>query len=204
MDLYEELLKKFGCNEPILVSELNDFEDSSTNIRKSLSRLSKSGKLTRFSQGVYYIPQETKLGKTPLNAKKVARRKYIENGVETYGIYGGLSLRNQIGLTTQVPNVIEIVTNKEASRRRAVQIGKQKVILRKSRVAINKRNYKILEVLEVLTDTEKLSSEQIGKLVSIIKDAQLSKSELSECISKYPARTAKRLLESGVLYEIAS
>ena len=47
---------------------------------------------------------------------------------------------NNIGLSSQVPNTYEIMTNKESTMARKVKVGNQEVVLRKSRVKINKDN----------------------------------------------------------------
>ena len=39
-------------------------------------------------------------------------KKYICDKDEVYGIYGGLNLQNMFSTTTQMPNMIEVISNK--------------------------------------------------------------------------------------------
>lgn len=48
-------------------------------------------------------------------------RKYIQSKSEIYGYVTGESFANQLGLTTQMPAVIEVVTNREATNGRTIQ-----------------------------------------------------------------------------------
>ena len=46
-----------------------------------------------------------------LSADIVARYKYVDNGKSVNGYYSGNTFANQLGITTQVPRIIEIVSN---------------------------------------------------------------------------------------------
>ena len=141
MILIDYLLKKYGTNKPILTEELSIPEISYANLRKQLSRYNNQGILEKYSQGVYYIPKETILGRSTLSIDDVINRKYITNDNDIYGFYSGLSFYNKLGISTQVPYVYEIVTNKEKSRVRETTLKNQNIILRKPYVKINKNNY---------------------------------------------------------------
>ena len=112
MILIDYLLKKYGTNKPILTEELSIPESSYANLRKQLSRYNSQGILEKYSQGVYYIPKETILGRSTLSIDDVINRKYITNDNDIYGFYSGLSFYNKLGISTQLPYVYEIVTNK--------------------------------------------------------------------------------------------
>ena len=72
-----------------------------------------SGDIIRFDTGVYYLPKASRiLKKSYLDPMKVIIRKYIKNAGETYGYFSGATFANQIGLTTQMPTVLEIVTSR--------------------------------------------------------------------------------------------
>lgn len=55
-----------------------------------------------------------------------------------FGFITGISLANQLGITSQVPAVLDIVTNKEATNGRNVQVGTQKVRIRKPIISVSK------------------------------------------------------------------
>ena len=152
MILIDYLLKKYGTNKPIITEELSIPEISYDNLRKQLSRYSSQGILEKYSQGVYYIPKETILGRSTLSIDDVINRKYITNDNDIYGFYSGLSFYNKLGISTQVPFVYEIVTNKEKSRVREITLKHQKIILRKPYATINRNNYLEAQFLEFINN----------------------------------------------------
>ena len=152
MALYEYLLQKYGTNEPILSSDITFKDYSRPWVMKQLKSLCDDGKLMRFEKGVYYIPTDTVFGKSVLSPRKVIEKKYINDGENIIGYYSGVTFQNQLKLTTQMPNVIEIYTNKESTNVRSVMVGKQKVILRKARTDINSTNVAVLSFLEMMND----------------------------------------------------
>ncbi|MBR6647748.1 MAG: hypothetical protein IKL09_09585, partial [Clostridia bacterium] len=153
MQFFDYLLDKFGTNEPIMSNEI-EFEDYSKPwIYKQLNSLVAEGKLMRFEKGVYYIPTETVFGKSLLNPRKVIEKKYISDGNDTIGYYSGVTFQNQLRLSTQMSNVIEIYTNNETSKTRDVLVGSQRVLLRRARTKITGSNVAVLSFLELMNDT---------------------------------------------------
>jgi predicted transcriptional regulator of viral defense system len=204
MELIQELEKTYGYNEPILLNEINIADMNEVYIRQVFTRLVNRGKLKRFGQGVYYIPKMTPLGMSKLSAKKVYEKKYISDKRNAYGFYAGLTLENAIGITTQVPNIVEIVTNNEGSRLREVMIGNQKVRVRKSSVKITEQNVRVLQFLDLMNriNLKDMSEESKDKLKSFVSEQKLKREEVFQYIRKFPARTAKNVIESGVINEL--
>ena len=202
MILIDYLLKKYGTNKPIITEELSIPEISYDNLRKQLSRYNSQGILEKYSQGVYYIPKETILGRSTLSIDDVINRKYITNDNDIYGFYSGLSFYNKLGISTQVPFVYEIVTNKEKSRVREINLKNQKIILRRPYVIINKNNYLENQFLEFINNANYNDlSDNIDVLKKYIKDNNLNKNVILDLITYYPSKTSKKLIESRLLYE---
>lgn len=202
MILIDYLLKKYGINKPIITEELSIPEISYDNLRKQLSRYNSQGILEKYSQGVYYIPKETILGRSTLSIDDVINRKYITNDNDIYGFYSGLSFYNKLGISTQVPFVYEIVTNKEKSRVREITLKNQKIILRKPYVIINKNNYLENQFLDFINNANFNDlSDNIDVLKKYIKDNNLNKNVILDLIAYYPSKTSKKLIESRLLYE---
>ena len=202
MILIDYLLNKYGTNKPILTEELVVPEISYDNLRKQLSRYNSQGILEKYSQGVYYIPKETILGRSTLSIDDVINRKYITNDNDIYGFYSGLSFYNRLGISTQVPFVYEIVTNKEKSRVREITLKNQKIILRKPYVKINKNNYLENQFLDFINNANSNDlSDNIDVLKKYIKDNNLNKNVILDLITYYPSKTSKKLIESRLLYE---
>ena len=153
MSLYRQLLDEFGYNEPFFTDEITYENYSRAWLYKELAKLCDDGAIIRFEKGVYYIPTQTILGASTINPKKVIEKRYIRGAGRVYGYYGGQILMNQLGLSTQMPNVLEVYTNNEASKVRDVDIGRQKVRLRSSRVDVTENNAAVLSFLE--TSSEK-------------------------------------------------
>jgi len=205
MEMMQKLENLFGYDTPILLNEIKMPGSTEVGTRQMIKRLADRGYLERFGQGVYYIPKMTLLGKSRLSAKKVYEKKYILDGNRVYGFYAGLTLENAIGLTNKVPNIIEIVTNCEGSRVREVTIGSQKIRLRKSLIEVTADNAKVLQFLDLVNriDFKSMSKESVTCLKTFVKKQNLKRDEVFLYSSYYPSRTAKKLIESGLIYELA-
>jgi predicted transcriptional regulator of viral defense system len=205
MDIMQILIEKYDYNEPIILKDVKIDGISDENIRQIFSRLVKSGQIERYGQGVYYIPKITPLGKSKIPAKNVYEKKFISDRKSIFGFYTGLTLQNAIGLTTQVPNAIEIVTNHEKSRRREIKVGKQQLRLRRARTIITSRNVKALQLLELMNslDVNKLSDKENQALITYVRSQNIRRDDIVSYISIFPARAAKNLIKSGMMNELA-
>ena len=205
MTLYEYLLQQYGTNEPIISTDISFKEYSRPWVMKQLKSLCEDGKLIRFEKGIYYIPTDTVFGKSILNPRKVIEKKYINDGENTIGYYSGITFQNQLKLTTQMPNVIEIYTNKETTNVRDVMVGKQKVILRKARTTINSRNVAVLSFLEMMNDIipRSLDSEKKSRVVEYINNNGITKHEIITYASVFPDKVMRNLIESEAIFSVA-
>jgi len=204
MDIMQTLIEKYNYNEPIILKDVKLDGISDENTRQIFSRLVKSGQIERYDQGVYYIPKVTPLGKSKIPAKKVYEKKFISDQQNTFGFYTGLALQNAIGLTTQVPNTIEIVTNREKSRRREIAIGNQKLRLRRARTTITSKNVKSLQLLELMNslDMKQLSDKEKKDLITYVRSQNINKNDVMPYIRNFPAKVSKNLIESGIINEL--
>ena len=161
-----------------------------------------SNKLCLFDRGVYYLPKKTILGNSSITSSIVAKEKYISDSKDVYGIYSGLTLLNQFAITSQVPNVVEIVTNKETTRKRVVKIDGMKFILRKSRFDISKKNYQYYVLLQLFNDignNPSLSKTSLKLIKEYIKDNNINRKKLVRYVMAFPAQVLKNLIGSGVI-----
>jgi predicted transcriptional regulator of viral defense system len=204
MDIMQTLIEKYDYNEPIILKDVKLDGISDENIRQIFSRLVKSGQIERYDQGVYYIPKITPLGKSKIPAKKVYEKKFISDRKSTFGYYTGLTLQNAIGLTTQVPNTIEIVTNRVKSRLRELAVGSQKLRLRRARTTVTTRNAKALQLLELMNslDVKQLSSSDKQALITYVRSQNIRKNDVTPYIPNFPAKVSKNLIESGIIDEL--
>lgn len=205
MTLYEALLEKYGYNEPILTKEIQFKNYSKPWIYKELNKLCDNSQLKRFEKGIYYIPKQTPFGESVLDPKKVVEKKYIKSGGETFGYYSGYYLLNLMGLSKQVPNVIEVYSNNESSKMRDVKIGAQNVRVRRARVNITKENASALIFLELMStiDVFTLDSEKKRIIVDFMVESKVSRRDITEYSPAYPDKAMRAMIESEMIYSVA-
>lgn len=192
--LYDYLISNYRPNEPIFLSEVNIPNIKPNNLRQQFKKLSDSGKIKRYDDGVYFIPAASRLNKgSTLSPSIVAQYKYIRrNDDEIEGYYSGYTFANQLGISTQVPQTLEIVSNNTSKNCREVYIQKQKIILRKASTTITKENYLSLQLLDLLKnidDYDDGSVEDVGSIVrSYMERNGLSTKKMEQYLDRYPER----------------
>ena len=204
MLFFDYLFEQFGTNEPIMSNEITFGNYSKPWIYKQLNALVNEGRLIRFEKGVYYIPTETVFGKSLLNPRKVIEKKYISDGNNTIGYYSGVTFQNQLRLTTQMSNVIEIYTNNEPSNVRDVFVGNQKVLLRKARTTITESNVAVLTFLELMNDITPSFLDDERKMIikNYIKNNSITRKKITEYAPVFPDKVMRNLIESEVIYSV--
>lgn len=200
MDSFVDTLKaEFGYNQPILTEDLLALYPSMTRqgVYKKINAAISSGDLERYGRGVYYLPTETPFGRSGLLATQVVRRRWLEHDDEVFGYKSGFTLANEVGVTTQVPATLEITTNKEKTAVRDIGSfgGWKRVILRKPRRPVTRRNVDALRFLDLITDedVDQFDEFEFDALKKLARKA--GKTMIYDCSQSYPARTAKKLAE---------
>ena len=203
--LYEYLLDNYKENEPIFLADLQVDGMTRTNVRQQIKKLTDTGKVKRFDNGIYFLPKKTifKSG-SQLAPEKVLECKYLRDKDERCGYVSGLMFFNQMGLTTQVPMMYGVVSNKATNDYRETSLAKSRVIVRKPKVPVTEKNYKALQFLDMLKDVD-VYSELTGKplqdrLYRYMDDANLSISEMEPYFAYYPDKLYKNLVETRVIY----
>jgi len=103
-----------------------------------------------------------------LDPMKVIIRKYIQSTTEIYGYFAGATFANQIGLTPQMPAMLEIITSKESTKGRTVTVGSQAIRLKRPATTITSENAALLQLLDAVSQAEKyseLSALETGNLL---------------------------------------
>ena len=204
----EKIRMAYDPNTPIFTKEILKLfpEYSRAQIFRLITNSIEKGELIKFSNGVYFMPTETIIGPSTILADDVIEKRYIQSDNEVYGVYGGITLLNMFSLTTQVPNVIEIISNNESTRRREIVLDRRKFILRKSRVKISKENsgaYTILQLFSELDYNEKIDDNAKQIIKEYIVKKNISQKEIFTYAIDFPARSITNLVRSGILNEIA-
>lgn len=203
--LYEYLIKSYQPNEPIFLCDI-DLPVSNGNLRKMMKDLCDVGKIKRFDIGIYYLPKQSRLkGGVPLSVDTVAKYKYVCRNGNIEGYYSGYTFANMLGITTQVPYTIEIVSNNASAKVREIDLQGRRIILRKSRVPITNENYQILQFLDFLKDANKYSDNENdifeNRIRKYIVDEKIRKDDVDLYIKHYPDKIYRYIYEMR-LYDV--
>ena len=206
---YDYLLKTYGTNQPIFVSEISYSNMSQNSIRQQIMNFASDGKLKRYDTGIYFIPEKTIFKSSgTLSQNTVIERKYLVEGSERCGYISGLNFANRLGITTQVPASCEVVTNKASKDYREATLASEKIIIRKPRVTVDESNYKYLQFLDLLKDIDlysELEEPQLKDRLSMyIKKSGIAFSQLERFLSLYPDKLFRNMYRVGILHGISA
>jgi hypothetical protein len=166
---------------------------------KALNRMVSSGKIAKLSKGKYYKPENTPFGKLEPNQAQVVKDLLEENG-KTTGYLTGYSVYNQLGLTTQVSNTIQIGKNQI---RPSFKRDRYTISFVRQKNTITKGNIPLLQLLDAIRYIKKIPDATIAssckRFLALIKE--LDKNEQNTLVRlalKYSPATRALL---GVLLE---
>ena len=202
--LLDYLQNEYPMNVPIFMGDIEArLGMQAASVRQSFKRLVDRGVLARFAAGIYYFPQPSKIFKSvPLDIEKVIFNKYIEYKGKTIGYYTGITLANIVGLTTQIAAEKCIATNEETSRGRVVNVKNRRFRLKKPRMVVNAENRDALMILDLVSEALKYSEysadETAARLRNYARGRNVSKEVIVNCLSAYPGKTSKLLLEMRI------
>ncbi|MCI6947427.1 MAG: hypothetical protein SOU53_08160 [Oliverpabstia sp.] len=208
-DVYSYIENYYRPNEPIFLSELNIPGMKAVSVRQQMKKLTESGQLKRFDTGIYYIPKKSmfRSGST-LSVDEVIRRKYLADGENCCGYVGGILFANQLGLTTQVPAVYEIYTNKATTEYRETELANLRVILRKPYCTIDEKNAATLQFLDLLkeiVDISEVDGEELTtRLIGYMKKKNIGFDSMRPFLPYYPERIYKNMYEVGLLNGVSA
>lgn len=206
--MLNRLIEKFGVNQPIftweILSAMSDY--SRPRVFQLLKKAENEGKIIKFEKGVYYIPTETRYGKSLISVEQVVEKKYISNKSDVFGIYAGLHLQHSFRLTYQVPSALEIVSNNETMWVREVKFRDRTIVLRKSRVPITKDNVHAYIILELFNniDLKKFFEDELIKkeVIEFVKKSGINCKDLYSLAGAFPSKATKNITESGIINEL--
>lgn len=185
--------------EPIFLSDLLRTNITESDLNQQLKELCEKGLLQQYDEEVYFIPKKTRLNSTiGPNADMVTRYRFISKGDNVDGFYAGNTFANQIGISTQVPYVIEIVSN-NVSDDGEVLIGNRRFVVRKPIVPITKENVYVLQMLELLVnldaDLDYTYEEAREKFAEYISVYGITQNDVELYIKEYPESTLENYYE---------
>jgi len=178
-------------------SEVNQKEA----VIKALNRMVAAGKIAKLSKGRYYKPENTPFGKLQPNQAQVVKDLLEENGKIT-GYLTGYSIYNQLGLSTQVSNTIQIGKNQV---RPNFKRERYTIAFVKQKNTITKENIPLLQLLDAIRYIKKIPDADIEssckRFLAIIKKLTPNKiSTMVRLAMKYPP--ASRALLGALLEQL--
>ncbi len=157
---------------------------------KALNRMVVSGKIAKLSKGKYYKPENTPFGNLQPKQAQVVKDLLEDDGKIT-GYLTGYSIYNQLGLTTQVSNTIQIGKNEI---RPNFKRERYTISFVKQKNTITKENIPLLQILDTVRYIKKIPDATIEsscrRLLAILKSlSDKDKSTLVRLALKYPPAT---------------
>jgi hypothetical protein len=168
---------------------------------KTLERLQKKGLVKKLSKGRFYKPKMTVFGEKRPGEQQVLK-PYLYQKSQRIAYVTGTSLYNQLGLTTQIPSVIQIASR---SRRSLGDIGTIRMSPVKSYADVTEQNYQILGFLDAMKDLKRIPDLNLSAALTIFKSRIKSldeeqRSQLVKYALSYPPRV--RAFLGAVLEDI--
>ena len=168
---------------------------------KALNRMVVSGKIAKLAKGKYYKPESTPFGNLEPNQFQVVKDLLEEDG-KVIGYLTGYSVFNQLGLTTQVSNTIQIGRNEI---RTALKRERYSIKFIKQKNTITKENIPLLQFLDAIRNIKRIPDSNLSsicaRLLSLLK--KMSSKNLATLVrlsQKYPPAT--RALLGALLEEL--
>ena len=208
MDIINYLEQAYGYNKPIILKDVRIGGKSKTAVKESFYRATKEGLLSRDGPGVYSLTKKDDLFSGAVTFEKVLESKFLYSldtreelkQLFVAGYYSGLTFLNKIGISQQVPAILEVTTNRTKSKKRFYYALGRIAIIRQSKTEINFQNYKILQFLDMF---HFISMDEVIKYKDLLRkyivDNYLTKNNFMKYISLYGTQTIKKIVEGGII-----
>lgn len=170
-------------------------------IIKALNRMAESGKIVKLSRGKFYKPEVTPFGNLLPDQKQVVKDLLEEDGKVT-GYLTGYSIYNQLGLTTQISNTIQIGKNQ---LRPSIQRGRYTISFILQKNTITWENIPLLQLLDAIRYIKNIPDARVEdscrRLLVLLKSlSSKDQTTMVRLALKYPP--ASRALLGAMLDEL--
>ena len=146
VEIIESQIRKMPYGQVFTYTDFDIEVPRKDTIVKTLNNLVAKGKIAKLSKGKFYKPQITEFGTLAPSSYQVVK-DFIEKDERLIGYLTGYSIYNDLLLTTQVANIIQIGTNQY---RRALKRGNYKIsfVLQPNRITVS--NFRLLQILDAV------------------------------------------------------
>ena len=143
-----------------------------------------------------------------LSVNDVISKKYLMDDTGRCGYLSGMMFANQLGITTQVPAVYEVYTNKATTDYRDTTLGDRRVVLRRPYVEVNDGNVCALQFLDLMKEVSEIAElegkELTDRLLDYMRKKDLGFNTLQQFFPYYPDKIYKNMYEVGLLNGVAT
>lgn len=195
-----EYVDKLSEGTVFKYEDLSKISDNKIAIAKILSRLIAENKISRVKKGIFYKAKKSRFGILNPEIEEVIKAEVKKDKKITGYISGGL-IYNKLGLTTQIPNVVEVIVEKRKPPR-VISGIKIKYIQRA--VKINKQNIEYLQLLDAMKDIKKIPDSKVDESYKILREKVIeleNKKKLLDLALEYTPQT--RALAGAILSEVS-
>lgn len=181
------ILDRFPKGHIFTYSDFNTEVNNKEAVIKCLNRLATSGKINKLSKGKFYKPENSVFDNLQPSQYQIVKDLLEENG-KIEGYITGYGAYNELGLTTQVSNTIQIGKNEI---RPALKRGIYKISFIRQKNKINKDNIPLLKILDSIRFIKTIPDSNIDnsctRLIAIIKKLTDNQLEwIIKLVLKYP------------------
>ena len=172
----EQTVNAFRSDYVFTYRDLGFPPESSANVIRKLNRMADSGVIQRLSKGRFYKPKQTMFGSLKPSQQEVVKDLLEKNG-KIIGYLTGVSIFGQLGLTTQISNIIEIgVKGKKNNTRRgmySIRFVQQANIITKSNIPLLQLLDSIKSIKQIPDSTPDSSYNRIREIIKFLDEKSL-------------------------------
>lgn len=129
-------------------------------VKKTLNRMVQDGEIEKYSKGKFYKPSISVFGKVKPGREEIIKDLLVKDG-KRIGYLSGYAIFNELALTTQVSNLIQIGARE---RKTKLQRGMYSIVFLFQRNEITEENIPLLQLLDAI------------KMIKTIPDADVNQS----------------------------
>lgn len=193
-EIIAEKVKRMSEGSPFGYADLGLDRPQYAAAAKALERQVAEGSLRRYAKGRFFKPRKTLFGEVGLSEKEILRSRLYIQGKQV-GYVTGPALYREMGLTTQVPSVIQIASH---NARIEFQYGQLRAKAVRSYVDVATSEVPLLELLDAMKDFNKIPDLDRAQGIAVLsarikalKQEELEK--MSRYAESYPARAGALL-----------
>ena len=171
----EQVVNSFRTDYVFTYRDLGFPPEYSANVIRKLNRMADTGVIQRLSKGRFYKPKQTMFGNLKPSQQEVVK-DLLEKDGKIIGYLTGVSVFGQLGLTTQISNIIEIgVKGKKNNTRR----GMYSIRFVQQVNQISKKNIPMLQLLDSIKSIKRIPDSTPDSSYNRIREIMKSLDEKS-------------------------